>query len=129
MNVETNNSLENKSLQEKIVDEVIDDLSFMADILDIETMITLKDGYFIVYQDTIDKRTKLYFMLSLDKQTIILSYKDRYYLYRKGLFAEALRKVKEENDKNNSSNSNTKSTKPGVFDSVIKIIKLKRNEE
>lgn len=129
MNVETNRSLENKYLQEKIVGEVIDDLSFMADSLAIETMITLKDDYFIVYQDTIDKSTKLYFMLSSDKQTVILSYEDKYYSYHKRLLTEAFRKVKEENEKNNIFNSNTKPIKSGVFDSVIKIIKLKRNEE
>ncbi len=58
---ETNNLLAEESTQEKLIDEIVDDLTFMADTIGIETAMSLDDNYLTVYQEAIDKTTKLYF--------------------------------------------------------------------
>lgn len=128
--VETNNLLGDESSQEQLIDEVVDDLTFLADTLGIETAISLDDNYLTVYQEAIDKTTKLYFMLSIVKNAVVLSYDGRCFIYRKGLFAEAFGKAKAERDKKDSSDGRVKLKKQaGVIDSVIKIIRFNRNEE
>lgn len=128
--VETNNLLGDESTQEQLIDEIVDDLTFMADTLGIETAISLDDNYLTVYQEAIDKTTKLYFMLSVVKHTIVLSYDDKCYTYRRGLFTEAFGKAKAEREKKDGSDGRAKPRKQaGVIDSVIKIIRFNRNEE
>ena len=128
--VETNNLLGDESTQEKLIDEIVDDLTHMADTLGIETSISLDDAYLTVYQEAIDKTTKLYFMFSEVKQAIVLSYADKCYIYRRGLFTDAFERANAERKQNGSSaNSDKLRKQPGVFDSVIKIIKFNRNEE
>lgn len=128
--VETNNLLGDESTQEQLIDEIVDDLTFMADTVGIETAMSLDDNYLTVYQEAIDKTTKLYFMLSVVKQAIILSYEDKCYMYRRGLFTEAFGKAKTERDRKEDVEGRTKHRKQaGVIDSVIKIIRFNRNEE
>lgn len=128
--VETNNLLGDESTQEQLIDEIVDDLTFMADTVGIETAMSLDDNYLTVYQEAIDKTTKLYFMLSVVKQAIILSYEDKCYMYRRGLFTEAFGKAKAERDRKEDVEDRTKHRKQaGVIDSVIKIIRFNRNEE
>ena len=128
--VETNNLLGDESTQEQLIDEIVDDLTFMADTLGIETAISLDDNYLTVYQEAIDKTTKLYFMLSVVKHAVVLSYDDKCYTYRRGLFTEAFGKAKAERERKGESESRVKPRKQaGVIDSVIKIIRFNRNEE
>ena len=128
--VETNNLLGDESSQEQLIDEVVDDLTFLADTLGIETAISLDDNYLTVYQEAINKTTKLYFMLSIVKNAVVLSYDGKCYIYRRGLFAAAFGKAKAERDKKDGSDGSVKLRKQaGVIDSVIKIIKFNRNEE
>lgn len=128
--VETNNFLSNPDTQEKLVDELMDDLTFMADTLNIETAMSLDDKYLTVYQEEIDKTTEVKFMYSLVKKAIILSYKDNTYIYRRGALTEAFGKAKANREKSQNSESITKLRKQnGVIDSVIKIIRFNRNEE
>lgn len=128
--VETNNLLSNDSTQEQLIDEIVDDLTFMADSLGIETSISLDKNYLTVYQEAIDKTTKLYFMLSVVKHAVVLSYDDKCYTYRRGLLTEAFGRAKTEQDKKDGSDSRVKPRKQtGVMDSVKKIIRFNRNEE
>ncbi len=128
--VETNNLLGEESKQEQLIDELIDDLTFMADTLGIETAISLDDNYLTVYQETIEKTTKLYFMLSVLKHTVVFLYDNKCYTYRRELFIEAFGKAKTEYEKKISSDGRIKQRKQsGVIDSVIKIIRFNRNEE
>lgn len=128
--VETNNFLSNQETQEKLIDEIVDDLTFMADTLGIETAMSLDDKYLTVYQEAIDKTTEIKFMYSLVKKAIILCHEDNTYIYRRGMFTEAFGKAKAEKEKNDSFESATKQRKQnGVIDSVIKIIRFNRNEE
>lgn len=128
--VETNNLLSEESTQEKLIDEIVDDLTFMADTIGIEAAMSLDDNYLTVYQEEIDKTTKLYFMLSVVKHAIILSYEDKCYVYCRGLFTDAFKKAKSERDKKENVDGRIKQRKQaGIVDSVIKIIRFNRNEE
>lgn len=128
--VETNNLLGNESTQEKLIDEIVDDLTFMADTVGIETAMSLDDNYLTVYQEAIDKTTKLYFMLSVVKHAIIFSYEDKCYMYHRGMFTEAFGKAKDERDGKDEIDDRIKRRKQtGVIDSVINIIRFNRNEE
>ena len=128
--VETNNLLADESTQEQLIDEIIDDLTFMADTLGIETAISLDDNYLTVYQEEVDKTTKLYFMFSVVERSVVLSYKDNCYNYRRGLFTEACGKAKAEMEKKGDCGRRTTHRKQaGVMSSVKKIIRFNRNEE
>ena len=129
--VKGNSVLSDENTQELMIEEIVDDLTFMADTVGVETSMSLNDNYLTVYQEAIDKTTKLYFMYSAEKHIFIFSYDDKCYLYHKGLFSEAFEDVKK--DKENGKNESEKANKPkiqgGAFDSVIKIIRFNRNEE
>lgn len=128
--VETNNLLKDESTQEQLIDEILDDLTFMADSLGIETAILLDDNYLTVYQEMLDKTTKLYFMLSVVKRAVVFSYDDKCYTYRRGRFTEAFGKAKAEQDMKDGSDSRVKPKKQtGIIDSAIKMIRFNRNEE
>lgn len=128
--VETNNLVRDETTQEKLIDEIVDDLTYMADTLGVEMSISLDDVYLTVYQEAIDKTTKLYFMFSEAKQAIVLSYADKCYVYRRKLFTDAFEKAKSEREQKGSTTGSDRLRKqPGVVDSMIKIIKFKRNEE
>lgn len=115
-------------LREVLIDELIDDLTFMADTLGIETVISENDyNSLTVYQEAIDKTTKLFFALNVLESTVVLSYNNRSYAYRKGLFTEAFGKAKAERDDSERNARHRKQA--GVIDSVVKIIRLSRNEE
>lgn len=128
--IETNNLLSDEPTHEQLIDEIVDDITFMANTLGIETSISLIDNYLTVYQETIDKTIKLYFMFSVTKHVVVFSYDDKCYIYRKGLFTELFEKSKSQRDKRNSLKIKEKSRKQtGVVDSVINIIKFKKNED
>ncbi len=128
--VETNNLVRDETTQEKLIDEIVDDLTYMADTLGVEMSISLDDVYLTVYQEAIDKTTKLYFMFSEAKQAIVLFYADKCYVYRRKLFTDAFEKAKSEREQKGSTTGSDRLRKqPGVVDSMIKIIKFKRNEE
>lgn len=128
--LKTNNLSENEYIQEQIIDEIIDDLTFMADTLGIETAISLEDDSLVVYQEAIDITTRLCFMFFVAKNTVVVSYDDKRYIYHKGLFREAFKKAKTEKDKEDNFESRDKLRQQvGVIDSVIKLVGYKRNEE
>lgn len=129
--VKTNTIQNNEEMQERLVDELIDDLTFMADTVGVETSITMNDGFLTVYQDAVDGFVKLYFMFSEIKQAVILSYDGASYLYHRNLFMDAYKKEKTEREKNISPVLNILQTgkQNGVIDSVFRMIKNNRNEE
>lgn len=118
-------------MQEMLIDEVIDDITFMADSIGIETSIFQNEyNGLTVCQEAIDETTKLSFSLNILESTVVLSYNNKLYNYRKGLFTEAFGKAKAERERKGESESRVKPRKQaGVIDSVIKIIRFNRNEE
>lgn len=127
---ETNNLLSSEEAQERLIDEIVDDLTFMADKVGVETSISLTDSFLTVCQEAIDKTTKLYFAYSVVKENTFFSYGDKCYLYHKGMLSEAFKEAKAEKDRLKASADDKEIRKQnGVLDSVIKIIKFNRNED
>ena len=125
-------ALSDKNIQELLIEEIIDDLTFMADVIGVETSMALNDNYLTVYQEAIDKTTKIYFMYLNENKTVIFSYNDKCYFYHKGLFTSAFEKAK--NDKKKVKNTKCEKTNKnkiqnGTLNSVMKIIRFNRNEE
>lgn len=118
-------------VQEILIDEVVDDITFMVDSLGIETSIFQNEyNGFTVCQEAIDETTTLSFSLDVLESTVVLSYNNKLYNYRKGLFTEAFGKAKADRDYKDRLGSNSRHRKQnGVIDSVIKIIGFNRNEE
>lgn len=118
-------------IRERLIDEIIEDISFMADTLGIETTISDSDYNALeIYQEAIDKKEEIVFTYDILESSVTFSYNTKRYFYRKGVFAEAFGKAKAERDKKDGSDGRVKLRKQaGVIDSVIKIIKFNRNEE
>ena len=128
--VGTDTSTANEDKQEKLIDEIIDDLTFMANNIGVETAMSLEGNCIIVFQEAIDKTTKIYFMFSQKQQSTAVSYNEKCYLYHRGLFTEAFGNEESKLPHNNLHANSTSPRKPNrVVDSVIKIIKLNRNED
>lgn len=124
--VETNNLLANESAQEAMIDEIVDDLTFMADQLGVETAMTLSDQCLTVYQEAIDRLTKLEFSVSVVKEATVLTYEDKHYLYQRGMLTEAFGNAKAA--KEVTPRSQPKKQPRGI-NSVMKIIRFYRKEE
>lgn len=127
---EINNLLSYPETQEKVIDEIIDDLTFMADSLGIETAISLNDNFLTVYQETVEDTIELHFMNSIKKSSIVMYYEDKQYIYHKGLLTEAFGNAKAAKDKNAHSNDAVTPKKTSsVIDTVIKMITFNKDEE
>lgn len=124
--VESNNLLANESTQEAMIDEIVDDLTFMADQLGVETAMTLSEQCLTVYQETLDRMTKLEFAVSVVKDATVLTYEDKHYLYQRGMLTEAFGNAKAA--KEVTPQSQPQKQRRGL-NSVIKIIRLNRKEE
>lgn len=83
--VETNNLLSEESTQEKLIDEIVDDLTFMADTIGIEAAMSLDDNYLTVYQEEMIKQqncilcflllsTLLFFLMRINVMCIVEDY-------------------------------------------------------
>ena len=128
--VEPNNMLEEIEMQEKLIDEIIDDLTFMAENIDIETSISLGDNSLTVFQDAIEERTELGFEFADSENNVVFTYGDKYYSYKRGLFVEAYGKAKAEKDsKEDTEDSENNEKKSGVFDSFMKMLGFNKSEE
>lgn len=76
-------------VQDRLINAVFDDISFLADEIGIEVSLTLKDKFLILYQDTAGGIERMVFLYSLQQQAIILSYGQDCYQYHPGLLKEA----------------------------------------
>lgn len=140
--VETNISIVDSATPDKLTDAVIDDIAFMSDKVGIQFVAEIKDQYLIISQEALDATTKLYFMDSVKKKSVVFSYEDKTYLYHSGMFEEAAQKAKETRIKEETAietRGRRAATPPeiparikcpnGIVDTVKSIIKFYRNEE
>ena len=125
-NVESNNLLTEESTQEAIIDEIVDDLTFMADQLGVETAMTLSEQCLTVYQETIEQLTKLEFMVSVVHNSTILTYEGKHYLYQRGLLTEAFGNAKAAKEVTAPSQPEKQHRGRNSF---IRYLRFKRNEE
>lgn len=124
------NLMENEAAQEALMDDILDDIGFLTDELNIEVAMTMNEQYIMVYQDAIDKVTQLYFLVSKSDNSTILFYEGQCYSYKKGLLKEACVKAKAKKDAETRNDQTAKPRrKNGMVDNVIKIIRFNRNED
>ena len=118
------------SSPDRLIDAIINDLTFMTEKIGIQVTVSLKDQYLIITQEAIDKTTRLYFMDFVSKNQIIFSYKEKSYLYHSGMLQEAAEKAKKEKDEQIKNDTEQQQRKHNsVINAVMKIIKINRNEE
>ncbi len=79
-----------EAVQELLLDEILDDITFMAEAVGIETGMSMDGNTVLVYQGD----NKLYFIYDEDTNDIILICGEYSYLYRSGMFIEAYGKTK-----------------------------------
>ena len=116
--------------QERIIGEVIDDITFMADKLNIETAISLENQFLTIYQETEEKKICLSFTQLASNESFILLYNDKCYKYHKDALADSFEKAKSMRELNDNGFNNQRNRRqPGVVDSVLRIIRFNRNEE
>lgn len=116
--------------QEQIIGEIIDDVTFLADKLGIETAISLENNYLVIYQETEEKKISLLFTILSSNKSFIFLYEDKCFKYHKGLLAEVFEKAKSAREQSSNVINNSRFRKQsGVVDSVLKIIRFNRNEE
>lgn len=127
--IETGVSTDSSSTPDKMAEAIIDDLTFMSDIVGVQVTLTMQDQYLVISQEAIDKTTRLYFMIS--KNQIVFTYDDKCYFYHNGMFEEAAGKAKTEKDKQivRVDTEQRQMHRGSVFDSVIKIIKFNKSED
>ena len=130
-NVKKESYVQMDMIQEEMMDEIMDDVAFLADNLGIEVSLRMTKEYLIVQQKIQDQIAELSFMAAQDCEEIVFFYHDQCYIYHKGLLKKSYKKVKETREKaKKEKHSIYIGAQPGnVFDSVMKIIKYKRNED
>lgn len=117
--------------QERILDAIMDDLSFLADDARIEVSMSMLDNAFAMSQAAIDKTTSMYFGYSAQKESVVLSFKGKCYLYHSGLLNEMYEKAKEYRDRMREEGRVVRAVRKrdGIIDQVIKVIRFNKNEE
>ena len=117
--------------QERILDAIMDDLSFLADDARIEVSMSMLDNAFAMSQAAIDKTTSMYFGYSAQTESVVLSFKGKCYLYHSGFLKEMYEKAKEYRDRMREEGRVVKPVRKrdGIIDQVIKVIRFNKNEE
>lgn len=73
----------------RILDELVEDTEFLANEQGIEYCISQVKQFICLSQDAIDVPVKLYFRYISEKDTVVFSYKNNYYLYKSNEFRRA----------------------------------------
>lgn len=117
--------------QERILDAIMDDLSFLADDARIEVSMSMLDNALVMSQAAIDKTTRMYFGYSAQKEAVILSFKGKCYLYHSGLLKEMYEKAREHRDRMREEGRTVRPVRKrdGLIDQVIKVIRFNKDEE
>lgn len=92
-------SIQELPVSEKLADAVLDDLTFMTEKVGIEVSLALKDDVLEIYQEAVDKTTKLTFKISEKDDQVVFSYDEEDYPYQKGLFEKCALQAKNDKDK------------------------------
>lgn len=111
-------------VKERLIGEVVEDLSFMADSLGIEATASFDGATLTIRQETIDKATEIGFAYAVPGEKFTLSFDGKEYSYQSGALAKAFEKARLSREAEKPHKK-----QPGVIGSVIKIIKFNRNEE
>ena len=121
---------DDEEAQERVLDAVLDDLSFMADEAHIEVSLLMRDNALVISQETFKDITRVCFGYSAQKESVILSYNENCYLYRSGLFREKYSAAKTYQDQVRSKSGYAKSSKKceGIVDQIVQLFRINRTE-
>lgn len=112
-----------------LTDAIIEDLTFMVDKVGVKVSVSIKDQFLMVFQETVDKTIKLYFMYSKEREQVIFSYNEKCFLYTKRLFEQASLKATEAKENEKAIKKDDKHQENGLFGTVKKIIPFRKNED
>ena len=117
--------------QEKILDAIMEDLSFFTDEAHIEVSLSMLDNALVMSQETFQDTTRAYFGYSAQKESVVVSNDGCCYLYKSGLFKEMYSVAKEHRDKTNIETENSKPPKKheSILEQVVRVIRINRNED
>lgn len=117
--------------QEKILDVIMEDLSFLADESHIEVALSMMDNALVMSQETHQGATRAYFGYSSQKKSVVVSFDGKCYLYKIGTFKEKYMIAKEYQDRLRSGAPSSKPPKKpdNLFDQVVRVIRINRNED
>lgn len=129
--LDTQQMVFDEEAQEKVLDAIMDDLTFMADDAHVEVAISMSDKALVMSQAAINKSTALYFGYSVQKESVVVSCEGKCFLYHSGLFQEKYQEAKDTLGKQKAEGHIAKPIpkRDGLFDQVIKIIRLNKSEE
>lgn len=132
-----------EQMQEKLIDEIVDDLIYMTDVLRIKTTVSSSEyGVLTVSQLELDNTTKLSFTFLPSElhSRCAFTYKKIDYSYRKKLFTEAAKKtnasandadnsgIESQKEADNDSDDEIRKKKQlGIVSTVVKILKINRD--
>jgi integrative and conjugative element protein (TIGR02256 family) len=124
-------SVVDPSTPDQLIDEVLDDLTFMTEKAGVQVTASIQGQYLVLSQETAEKTVGIYFMNSATHRQPVLFYGGKCYLYHSGMLEEAALKAGADKERKAAeAESAQRGRRPGsVFDSFIKIMKPVRKED
>ena len=81
--------MDSSEVNEKILDVLIEDITYFSDETGMEISLVPRDNYLIMVQEAIDETTRVYFSYIQDENAVIFEYKGKSYYYSSGLFKKS----------------------------------------
>lgn len=114
--------------QDRILDCLMEDLAFLSDEVKVEVSLSMLDQALMMYQQTHDRVTRMYFGYSAQKNTVVFSYRDVNYLYASGQLRRAYLAAKAYRDSMAAESRAPKSPRQ-LVEHVVKAIRNNKSEE
>ena len=73
-------------VSEKMLDVMIEDISFFSDEVNMEISLAQRDKYIVMVQEAIDETTRVYFTYCQEEDVVVFEYKGKSYYYNSGYF-------------------------------------------
>lgn len=111
---------------EKMLDVMIEDLSFFSDEVDMEVSLAQRDKYIVMVQEAIDETTRIYFTYCQEDDAVVFEYKGKSYYYSSGYFKNTFARYaadqKEKAERIEIPDKPTFEARQGNFSNVIRIL-------
>lgn len=126
-------SMEEEDVREKIIDALIDDVSFLADNVGVELTVLQRGKNIVLVQEAIEGITRLYFAYSEAGGKAVFEYKGKSYYYENGMFRKLFIRAAADKGKENVPDVENASAKlgsnEGALGTVLRIIRNKSGEK
>lgn len=120
--------LDAAEVSEKMLDVMLEDISFFSDDVNMEVSLAQRDKYIVMVQEAIDETTRVYFTYSQEENVVAFEYKGKNYYYESGYFKKTFaryvsdKKMSEKADRDERSEKSAIDVRQGNFSSLIKIL-------